>query len=197
MSDQPLVAHSLAEVHLYLMATPCAGCGQGPLRGGAARPSGDVDDKATVVVDVTCDACKSVSALFFRLPGGLAPNDAQDPPEINATEEPSRIIDVGQWLVLVRLLVEEAGQERNKQRARRLGLEAAQCIEEAMRFYDDAQNDLPPDDAFFCAASRTRFHEAPDQFSRQRLIGLRGKLPSFAVMRRTPEKKKPWWRRDK
>ena len=197
MSEQPLVAHSLAEAYLYLMATPCAGCGQGPLRGGEARPSGDVDDRATVVVDVTCDACQSASALSFRLPGGLDPDNAQDPPDINPTEEPSRILDVGQWLVLFRLLVEEAGQERNKQRARRLGLEAAQCIEEALRFYDDADNDLPPDDGFFCPASRTRFREAPDQFSRQRLIGMRGKLPSFAVMRRTLEKKRPWWRRDK
>ena len=32
MSDFPLVAHSLAEAYLYLMATPCAACGQGPLR---------------------------------------------------------------------------------------------------------------------------------------------------------------------
>ena len=197
MSEQPLVAHSLAEVYLYLMATPCAGCGRGPLRGGEARASGDADDKATVVVDVTCEACNSASAMSFRLPGGLDPGSGQDPPNVNPTEEPSRILDVGQWLVLFQLLVEEAGQEGNKQRARRLGLEAAQCIEEALRFYDDADNDLPPDEAFFCLASRTRFREAPDQFSRQRLIGLRGKLPSFAVMRRTLEKKRPWWRRDK
>ena len=29
--EDPLVAHSLAEAYLYLLATPCGNCGEGPV----------------------------------------------------------------------------------------------------------------------------------------------------------------------
>jgi hypothetical protein len=115
---------------------------------------------------------------------------------VNPTDEPSRILDVGQWIVLFRMITERAAREIDKIQARHLGIEAAQCLEEALKFYDDVDNDLPPQEALFTEASRTRFRKAPEQFSRRRLIDLRAKLPSGSAMRASlSAKKKRWWNR--
>ena len=59
---------------------------------------------------------------------------------------------------------------------RQLQLQAAQCLDEALKFYDP-DNDVPPPEAFFSEDSQRHFRERPDLFSRQRLIELRAKLP--------------------
>jgi hypothetical protein len=94
------------------------------------------------------------------------------------------------------MIIEAATRETDKTQARHLGIEAAQCLEEALKFYDDVGNDLPPPEAFFTEVSRERFRDAPEQFSKRRLIGLRAKLPSMRVMRRsiTSRGKRRWWR---
>jgi hypothetical protein len=95
------------------------------------------------------------------------------------------------------MITEAAGKTADKAQARHLGLEAAQCLEEALKFYDDVDNDLPSTEALFTEASRQRFRDHPEQFSRRRLIELRSKLPSAATMRSrlTSPGKKRWWRR--
>jgi len=97
---------------------------------------------------------------------------------VNPTAEPSQILDLGQWLTLFRMLTETAGHEASMTDARRLSLEAAQCLDEALKFYDDADNDVPPVEAFFGEDSRDRFKAHPEQFSRRRLLHLRSKLPT-------------------
>jgi len=198
MADNPLIAHSLAEAYLYLMATRCLSCEQGPLRTVNSRRAEGEDD-LHVVMTVACGRCGEVSELIFALPHGTCTDDDGAASAINPTDEPSQIIDVAQWITLFRAIVESADRETDKQEARRLGIEAAQCIEEAIKFYDDQDNDLPPPEAFFHELSRDRFRANPEQFSRRRLIGLRGKLPTISLMQsRTRqamrEKKRPWWR---
>lgn len=227
MNDEPLVAHSLAEAYLYLKATPCASCGRGPLEASDAPPADaqDKEEGLTVTLTVTCGACQSAATWTFQLPEGVAcPSRRRRPPPIppskggrggvggatldhatesesavivNPTDERSQIIDVGQWIVLFRMISEAAGGEADKSRARRLGIEAAQCLEEALKFYDELDNDLPPPEALFHNASRERFHRAPEQFSKRRLIELHSKLPitSTARSRQSVPKKKEWWRR--
>jgi hypothetical protein len=73
---------------------------------------------------------------------------------------------------------EEAGREKDKIIARELWIEVSQYLAEALKFYDDPDSDLPPQDAFFSEFSRARLSDNPAQFSRQRLINLRAKLPS-------------------
>jgi hypothetical protein len=75
------------------------------------------------------------------------------------------------------MMTEAAGKEKNKTEARRLALEAAQCLDEALKFYVE-DNDLPTKDTFFHHGSRQRFRDHPEQFSRQRLLHLRSKLPT-------------------
>lgn len=182
MSDAPLVAHSLAEVYLYILATPCGSCGRGPLRGGEAEPVEDPAPGVTVGVAATCGSCQIVTPLKFRLSGPPHALPAEQAPVVNSTNEPSRILDVAQWLTLFRMKREAAGKEKNKTAVRRLSLEAAQCLDEALKFYEE-DNDLPTKDAFFLDGSRERFRDHPEQFSRQRLLDLRSKLPTRWPMR--------------
>jgi len=183
MSDVPLIAHSLAEVHLYILATPCATCGRGLLRGGEDEPCDDPVVSFFVAVTATCGSCRSVTQLKFQLPGPPQTVSADQAPVVNSTNEPSRILDVAHWLTLFRMMTEAAGKENNKTAARQLSLEAAQCLDEALKFYEE-DNDLPTQDAFFHHGSRERFHDHPEQFSRQRLLHLRSKLPTRCQVQR-------------
>ncbi len=197
MPEEPLVAHSLAEAYLYLMATSCPACGRGPLKGADARLVDREKHATVVVIAATCDACRQAIEPMFKLSGHPSPETRDSPTVVNPTDEPSRILDAGQWITLFRMITEAAAKTADKAQARHLGLEAAQCLEEALKFYDDVDNDLPSTEALFTQASRQRFRDHPEQFSRRRLIELRSKLPSPATMRSrlaSPGKKR-WWRR--
>lgn len=205
--DEPLVAHSLAEAYLYLMATPCARCGRGPLKGTDAESAGTHSSPtaqhsacgkgAIATLTATCTACQAAATLRFQLPGEVTTVVQGEAAVVNPTDEPSRIVDVGQWIMLFRIITESASKETDKVEARHLGLESAQCLEEALKFYDEPDNDLPPEESLFTDASRERFRQAPEQFSKRRLIGLRAKLPRTDVMRSSLSvgRKRPWWRR--
>lgn len=195
MTVEPLVAHSLAEAYFYIAAMACQDCDAGPLQGSDGRRTTAEDDELSVSIDVCCRVCGAGKSLLFALPHGLG-TDCQ-PPITNPTANPSSIIDVGQWIMLFRVITGAAAKENNKIEVRRLGLEAAQCLEEALKFYNE-DNDLPPSEAFFCESSRRRLQDHPQQFSRGRLLDLRSKLPTMAKMRaRLADKddKRPFWRR--
>lgn len=204
MPDDPLVPHSLAEAHLYVMATPCPSCGAGPLKGSKAarvlgeRRTADTNDDSgeSVAIKAACGACRSVTTIVFRVRDDSTGKDENGVAVINPTDEPSQILDVGQWIVLFRMITEAASKETDKIQARHLGIEGAQCLEEALKFYDEPGNDLPPPEALFTEASRERFRHAPEQFSRRRLIELRAKLPTMAAMRASlsSKRKRRWWR---
>ncbi|UCF34677.1 MAG: hypothetical protein JSV78_05105 [Phycisphaerales bacterium] len=197
MPDEPLAAHSLAEAYLYLMATPCGVCGRGPLEGTDPYPEKRDESEVLLNLKVTCASCGHHQNSTFRIPADAASTSTDAPPVVNQSDEPSRIIDVAQWITLFRAITEVAGREKNKREARRLGIEAAMCLEEALKFYDE-DNDLPPSEALFHENSRNRLRDYPEQFSRQRLINLRRKLPSMSIMmqrlKRGQGKKRPWWR---
>ena len=163
--DAPLNAHSLAEASLFLTATPCRSCGKGPLR--ANPPPEGAGDLIHVAAE--CVSCRTSSSWTFRVRSSSAGI-------INPTSDPSEILDVAQWVMLSGMITASATTETDKIRKRRLFLEAAQCVEEALKFFA-ADNDLPPPAAFFHEGSRLRFRQSPEHFSRQRLLHLRSKLP--------------------
>lgn len=182
------------------MATPCAKCDRGPLKH-RSDPLEPARTHQPVELLATCESCGHTHTFHFALPPDVQPDDRDNLyPIINPTVQPSRILDVGQWIVLFRVILEAAGNQKDKIEARRLGYEAAQCLEEAIKFYTD--NDLPPPGALCCNVSRARFREHPEQFSKERLIEMRGKLPKLTTMKRQlsdgkkPRSgaKKPWWR---
>ncbi|MEE9293601.1 MAG: hypothetical protein V3W34_01375 [Phycisphaerae bacterium] len=148
-----------------------------------------------------CRSCGHQDTFTFTLPQ-TAPDD--DPnnlyPIVNPSDEPSKILDVGQWITLFRVILESAGNQADKIEARRLGYEAAQCLEEAIKFYDD--DELPPEEAVFCETTRAHLRDHPQQFARQRLIELRAKLPQAIAMQRRitrdaqkrRDRHRPWWK---
>ncbi|MBU0717494.1 MAG: hypothetical protein KJ749_04530 [Planctomycetes bacterium] len=200
MDDAPLIAHSLAEVYYYLRATTCAECGKGPLENAHTETVGEEDEHVAVVVKATCRACRMSRTLNFRVPAKFQAIPDDEPITINDTAEASRIVDVAQWIVLARLLAEDAKTESDKVKSRRLKLAAVKCLDEALKFYDEVDNDLPPLEAFFNEGSRRRFQDHPDRFSKKRLIDWRSTLPSptSALSPSLPVEPKPknrWWRR--
>jgi hypothetical protein len=187
--------HSFAEAYLYVCVTPCRSCGTGRLVTDTAGLQHDGDQRV-LTVPVTCRACGR-SAVFQFDTGRLGPGEStlegfaelgapagsQTVPAINPTERPSRVIDVAGWLTLFAMLQDEARPSEDETRTardratvRRLQIQASACLGEALKFYD-ADNDLPPEDAFFSKRSRRQFRQHPELFARDRLIGLRAKLP--------------------
>lgn len=168
-ADLPLNAHSLAEASLFLTATPCRACGKGPLRA-EAPPEGSGE---VVNIGAECVSCHGLSSWVFRV-------RRSSPGVLNASADASEILDVAQWIMLSGMIAARATAEADKIRKRLLYIEAAQCLEEALKFYA-ADNDIPPAGAFFHEGSRLRFRQSPEHFSRQRLLHLRSRLPHVTV----------------
>jgi len=173
-----LHAHSLLEAQLYLKMTGCEKCNPEPAAIRASKEA-TVQSGATNIVQVRgrCPVCGADQAMDFAMENPDALPASGPSPAINLTEKRSQIIDIGQWLTLAHLFVQESRTETNRERARSLNLQSAQCLDEALKFYDEPDNDLPPSDAFYCDSSRRRFRDFPQQFSRSRLINERRKLP--------------------
>jgi len=184
MSDpaDPLPIHSLAEARLYLRIKPCSACGDGPL---IADPAGVQyhADEHLLSVPATCKACSQNNATGFDTAQietcDLTNSNWEEIPAgqiINATDNPSRIIDIAGWLTLFTLLETEANSAGAPEKARQIHLCAGECIDEALKFFEP-QNDLPPVNAFFSKNSRRQFRDRPERFIRQHLIDIRNKLP--------------------
>ncbi len=191
---QPLIAHSLAELHLYLRATPCPECNTGFLRAVSTASDYTAGEGGVTRVVASCHACGRELTLLFQVP--VPAQEEQPLTTINPGSEASNILDVGQWFVLFGMISEAASHQTDPVEARCLRMEAAQCLEEAMKFYDDESNDLPSADSFWTEASRKRFEDVPSQFSRHRLLHLRAKLPTWNAMRQSihERSRRPWWR---
>jgi rRNA maturation protein Nop10 len=176
-----LVAHSLAEAHFYLMVKTCEHCGQGPLRSAASlREPGRGEGLAMVTLQAKCSHCGEESWFLFEIPepgveGGAG--TAGHRRRINPTEEPSRILDVPQWVTLYQIVVNAADRMADKSESRELRFDAAECLDEALRFYQ-ADSDLPPPEALFSDQSRQRLKDHPELYIRQALLAKREVLPS-------------------
>lgn len=177
---EALNVHSLNEAYLYLMVTHCASCGDGPLHGEGGQIVDSLESKESykkIEVKAACRSCFDIQTYTFLIPVDQAQVDADQPNRINATAQPSQLIDVASWITLYQMLCESAKQESNKTKMRNFRIEAGYCLEEALKFYSD-QNDLPPETALFLDSSRERLRNNPEQFSRTRLINLLAALPS-------------------
>ncbi len=191
--SQPVRVHSVAEAYLVLVVRRCPVCHQGPVH---ARCDLTKTDAARLrwTLDACCDACGNEERLEFRIdPDPTAEQAASD--WINPTDERSRAIDLLGWLTLFRSIHAAYQKEPDKVEARRLAIECAQCLDEALRFYE-SDNDLPPDDAFFTDEGRRRFRDHPRQFARPRWQHERSRLPTvvFRTHPGAPHPARPWWR---
>jgi len=186
MPTETLHAHSLTEAYLYLAVTPCSICKHGATEASDVRPATQTN---ALRIITTCKNCGGAEEYIFQVPD----NTSRDTDLINTGQEPSRIVDVAQWLTLYKLKLEQADKETDKMQKRRLSHQAGQCLEEALRFYGP-DSDVPPSSAFFCDRSREAFRDHPERFARQRLVGLAAELPKFDLIGLKLEPKRPWWK---
>jgi len=189
---QAVQVHSVAEAYLYLLVTPCQSCGSGPL-----KQRGDLTKTSSVAggwsLATACSACGVEGSIPFAIEPPPTREQARSD-QINPTSARSGAIDLLGWLTLFQTILAESQRQEDKQAARQLAYEAAQCLDEALKFYD-ADNELPIEDAFFSEASRRRFHDHPQRFSRSTWRQRRLMLPDTKVAARLAGAKPrpPWW----
>lgn len=125
----------------------------------------------------TCRQCRKAVTIGF---------DIQPPPTresartsvINPTPDPSRAIDLPGWLNLFQQIATAAGREKDKSLGRELAIEAARCLDEALKFYE-ADNEMPPPKAFFSATGRDALQHHPQRFVRSNWLQRRLQLPKL------------------
>ena len=193
--DEPLRAHTLTEGRYYLMVTACESCGKGPWAITSTEASQEGGKLLTT--RARCEQCGSERPFRFLCEGGES-QVGSEVERINPTDEPSRIVDLGQWLSLFYMLTESAASDADKVSARRTGFRATLCLNEALKFYGD--DELPEESAFFSERTLITFREHPEKFARQRLRDMRAKLPALPKMARSvrrdeqaAKKKTRWW----
>jgi len=177
MTGELAEAHSLVEANLFVVVTPCPACGRGPLSAAGPPAAPTSITPANLTLEARCAKCSSTKTFVFALPGRTGSRAIVRPTAINSEDSPSRIIDVAQWLTLAKMIGDAAAAETDRIQARHLLIDVGQCLNEALKFYDDEDNDLPPPGALFHDASRRRFRDHPEEFSRRRLLDARSRLP--------------------
>ena len=181
--DQPLPVHTFYEAKYYLMVNPCPNCGSGPWQIDTKQITNDIRQLITTAVH--CEHCTRKKVFTFSCQETPAESD-QSIETINPTSDPSKIVDLSQWLSLFQMLVESAASSDDKPETRRQGYRAALCLSEALKFYKD--NELPPESAFFSDESLSIFRKHPEEFARQRLRDMQVKLPTLPRIARAVEK---------
>jgi len=154
------------------MVASCPACGRGPWEAQEQSPAPPAGEVASL--QARCRHCGVSRQLRFVLDHDCTPG-TPEPLAINPTSQPSRIIDLGQWLALYYLFADSAARQEEP-RGRLAQLRAALCIEEALKFYGD--DELPPASAFFTAANRESFRQHPAGYARQKLRDMRSRLPA-------------------
>lgn len=188
-------AHSLAEIRLFFLVTPCPACGKAGLRlqGDLHAPD---ENSPEYHVFAACSACFRPYPQVFVLPPPVAPHAPPEGHGLNPSGLPSELIDLPGWITLHRLLMESAWNEPDKREARRLSIEAGQCLDEALRFYPPNEN-MPLRTAFFTEAAAERFRRDKEQFDRRLVLHHRSKLPRPTAAERTAladRGERPWWK---
>jgi len=195
-ADYTAVVHSVAEAYLYLKTIACRRCEQGPLE--HTRDLMRTDDaKGGWRIEAQCRRCGA----------GHRVDLAVDPPPtrasaassaINPTSEPSRAIDLLGWLNLFHAILHASDEAADRETGRTLAMEAAQCLDEALKFYRPGE-EIPDASVFFTEQGRDRLREHPEQFAQSRWRERRLRLPhaSGSGADKGPKKHRwwQWWRR--
>src|SRR5262249_36497388 len=156
---------SVAEAYLYVRSMRCRACSQGPI-----NPNDELTRREAAeggwTLQTTCAACKAGTVFHFRIDPLPTREEAQSD-RINQTSRPSEAIDLLGWLSLFQSILTASEQQLDRQVARQLAWEAAQCLDEAMKFYEP-EEELPSATAFFNDESRQRFRDHPQQFAKSK-----------------------------
>ena len=190
--EEPLQAHTVNEAHYYLMVTACRECSKGPW---TIESPDEPQPDGTRTLRAKCKSCQALREFRFACEHEV-PASGPEAEMINPGDEPSRIIDLGQWMSLFYLMVESAAKAPSRPETRRMGYRAALCLAEAMKFY--GQQETPPATALFSEAGKRAFREHPDSYARGHLRDLQARLPPpihRGEAQASPSRpRRPWWR---
>ena len=189
---KPLSAHSILEAHLYVMLQVCPECDAGPLEvADNNTEEHHIDD--IIRLDCACPECSEKTVYRFRIDSRWAA--ASEPPLINPTDEPSKLIDIAQWLTLYHILIARSKEASDRTASRGEAYQAALCIAEALKFYEP-DNDLPPASAFFSDLAREQARSHPAFFARDKLLSMQTGLPDLRATKAVTSSKpaRKWWK---
>jgi hypothetical protein len=200
MSEPILAANSRVEAHLYVMANVCPTCGTGA-RQWVDERSGANPTSLTLIA--ACGNCSATDQLRFDIAPSDAPQssvatDAVSTDEpINPAGRPSRIIDPIQWVTLAQLMADEAEATPDTAERRWRLIRAAECLDEALRFYD-GESELPDPAVRLAPRSAISLRDHPQRYARSRLLALRQRFPARSATQRVERvaaaRGRPWWR---
>jgi hypothetical protein len=183
VADPPrdaVAVHGVQEEYFWLMVHPC-GCGGAWFpRGQRLEESGDALVHA---VDGTCASCGRRETFRFLLPNSAPADGPQAVREINPTAEPSRAVDLAEWMDLAQFYLERIGRLKDKVRQGQSLLDARLCLEEALKFYGPGEED-PPAGGLWSEASRRKAAARPEAFRRATLEKMLARLPPKERLRK-------------
>ncbi len=176
-ADDPVHVHGVQEEYFYLMVHPCA-CG-----GVWQSDSQEVaEDAARVLhrVAATCFTCGARRTFPFQLDTHGGPKGPIR--QVNPTAEPSRALDVAEWMGLAKFYLGRIEQLTESVRRAQSLLDARQCLEEALKFYGP-HDDAPPASALWSDESRRTAADQADTFRRSTIETMLDRLPPLDRLR--------------
>ena len=169
--------HSVQEEYFYLMVHHCA-CG-GPW----LTESQHVEENGAHPhhrIETHCFKCKARRTFLFTIDSQA--NSKEPVRQVNQTAEPSRAIDVVEWMNLAQFYLGRIEHLKEAVEKAQSLLDARQCVEEALKFYGpDA--DAPPPAALWSDASRRKAAAQPGNFRRAAMVAMLEKIPSMDRLR--------------
>jgi hypothetical protein len=173
----PPLMRSNEEAHLYLTLNPCPCGGQDAHRDSGVRIEGE-----TWIVRYTCvcEQCGRSRVAEFR-----QADEPVRPPagSWSVGEEPSELVDAGEWLAVSDLYAGAPGSpegldEAQRRQAREDLLSAAAAVREALKFFAD--DDTLPREALWSERGLRLYDADPGRFDQERLESLRRTYLSLA-----------------
>ena len=169
--------HGVQEEYFYLMVHHCA-CG-GPW----LTESQHVEENVVHPhhrIETHCFKCQTRRTFLFTIDSQA--NSKEPVRQVNQTAEPSRAIDVVEWMNLAQFYLGRIEHLKEAVEKAQSLLDARQCVEEALKFYGpDA--DAPPPAALWSDASRRKAAAQPGNFRRAAMVAMLEKIPSMDRLR--------------
>jgi hypothetical protein len=164
------LARTSAEAHVYMELRPCEVCGETEFDPASSllTREGDLASR----YEGSCPHCGTERTFLFRIPPEPVLS-GQDEPGFGG-EEPSELIDAGEWMWLADLIAssvpaEPDGLDDNLRQTVGSDLRtAAAAVSEVMKFLPP-DGDAVPLDGFWTDRGRAVYGEQPGRFGRGRL----------------------------
>jgi hypothetical protein len=166
-------ARSMAEADLYLSMQPCPNCGHTGLTvQGFTETAETIDGDEVRLLIARCTQCGKFHEYRFRFPA--EPSTPVDGHEHFGGDEPSELLDAGQWLLLADAMLEgvpfrpgELSPAKRRILRDRVDVAVA-AVEEAMKFLPEGENAVDPF-AFWSQPGYRLFSSQPWMFERDEL----------------------------